>query len=293
MRRVKPTLAYLMHMTHYDPHWVEHKATEKPFDPSVAQAVIEALRGYGFNALVVSVGDGVVFRSHPELRKHYSEPMKILVALAKQARAAGMEFIPKFNFSMSAINCHNDWIRAPKQTWWDDLDHDAAYYGKAFAIIDEVVKACGGATRLHIGMDEDHNRSHAQFVATIEALRKRLKQRGLRTIMWSDAAIPYPNGQVYVEKALAALEHCSRDVVQVLWDYRGTPTRAAKRIVDNGFEWLGAPGWSDAKQISNYANLCRRLGATGLLMTRWIKCVKENRQELLDCIHRAAPHYRL
>lgn len=293
MPRRTPTIAYLMHLTHYDPHWVQHKATEQPFDSAVGAAVIEALRGHGFNALVVSIGDGVVYQSHPELRKPYSVPMAVLHALAAQARAAGLEFIPKFNFSMSAINCHNDWIRVPGQTWWDDLDHDEAYYAKAFALIDEVLAACGGASRLHIGMDEDHNRSHAQYVATIKALRQRLKQRGLRTIMWSDAAIPYPNGQVYVEKALAAIAHCPKDVVQVLWDYRGTPARAAKRIVDAGFELWGAPGWSDAKQVEGYVRLCRRLGATGLLMTRWIKCVEENRQELLDCIHRAGPHYRL
>lgn len=293
MRNTGATIAYLMHLTHYDPHWVAHKDSEKPFDPAVAQAVIEALRGYGFNALVVSIGDGVVYRSHPELRKHYSVPMTVLAALAAQAREAGMEFIPKFNFSMSAINCHNDWIRIPGSTWYDDLDHDEAYYAKAFAIIDEVLAACGGATRLHIGMDEDHNRSYSQYVATIEALRKGLRKRRLRTLMWSDAAIAYPNGQIFVEKAEAALEHCSKDIVQILWEYGGIPKRAAKRVVENGFELWGAPGWSDAKQVAGYAKLCRGLGATGLLMTRWMKCVEENRQELLDCIHRAAPHYRL
>jgi len=293
MPRTAPTIAYLMHLTHYDPHWVAHKATEKPFDPAVAQAVIEALRGYGFNALVVSVGDGVVYRSHPELRKSYSVPMQVLTDLAAQARAAGLEFIPKFNCSMSAINCHNDWIRAPGQSWYDDLDHDEAYYAKTFELIDEVLAACGGAKRLHIGMDEDHNRSYSQYVATIAALRKRLKQRGLRTLMWSDAAISYPNGQIFVEKAQAALAHCAKDVVQVLWAYGDIPTKAAKQVVDSGHELWGAPGWSDAKQAAGYVALCRRLGATGLLMTRWMKCVAENRQELLDCIHRTGPHYRL
>ena len=63
---------YLIHITHYDPAWCRRKARERPFDLPTALAVVEALAEEGFTHLVIDLKDGVAWRSHPELRKHYT-----------------------------------------------------------------------------------------------------------------------------------------------------------------------------------------------------------------------------
>ena len=101
----------LIHVTHYDPVWCERKETEKPFDAQVATAVVEAAAEGDLNLLVVDCADGVRYGSHPELERHYTVPMETLRGVLDAARGAGLELVPKLNFSQSHHHRHNDWLR--------------------------------------------------------------------------------------------------------------------------------------------------------------------------------------
>jgi hypothetical protein len=281
---------YLLHLTHYDPVWMRKKSTEKPFDPDVAGEVVETLKDCGFNMLLIGVSDGITYRSHPELKRRYSRPMKALVDLAAHARSLGMEIVPKLNFSRSEINCHNHWMRSPKEEWYHNFD-DAPYFKRAFDCIDEVIEACRPKKFFHVGMDEDHDRSYTQYVNAILSLRAGLRKRRLRTVCWSDSAIEYASGQIHVEKCQTAERELPKDVVRLLWHYRSVPAGVMKTIRKHGYELWGAPGASELAKTVAFRDGVLACGGTGLVMTNWIPCRKENRQALLDRIRSFAPAY--
>lgn len=291
MKRFSKNVGYLLHITHYDPKWMEKKAQEEPFDLELGYEIIKALKTEGFNTLIIDIADGVIYKSHPELKKHYSVPMDILTKLAQKAHCTGLEVIPKLNFSKSEINVHDNWGRKPGTVWHEDFDDFKAYYKKAFECIDETMAACYPCEKFHIGMDEDHTRSHGQYCEAINILHSGLRERGLRTVIWNDMAISCSYGQVFVEKSLAALERIPKDVIHVLWSYSGFPSEAVCKIIDSGFELWGAPG-RDLPQAEKYLRFLREQNASGALMTTWTKCVAENQKLLLADIQKMGLVYR-
>lgn len=290
MPKTVPVRGYLIHITHYDPVWAKRKDAEKPFDIHLGLELVQTLVEEGFNLLVIDCADGVKYRSHPEYAKDYSVPMSTLEELARHARDAGMDVVPKLNFSRSEINQHNHWMRAPGSAWHEAFD-DEAYWEKAFEVIDEVIAACQPRRYFHIGMDEDHQRSHAQYGAAIKTLRAGLKKRKLRTLIWNDSGITFASGLHHAEKSAAAERMIPKDIVHILWGYHSVPEAAVIRRITDRFELWGAPGWRDAEQARTFRDAVLRAGGKGLLMTNWTACCKENRKGLLTAIRAMGPIY--
>ena len=281
---------YLLHLTHYDPGWCPRKAEEQAFDLEVALDIVGALADEGFNLLAIDVADAVEYRSHPELKRHYTVPMEHLETLAAAAREGGLEVVPKLNFSRSYWHKHNDWMLGPDEDWRQHFDDDA-YWEKAFGLIDELIGACHPERFFHIGMDEDHDRSHPQYTQAIERLHAGLADRGLRAAMWNDSACLPACAQVHFEKALAAEDEIPRDVVQVLWDYETTRDDHIQRICERGFELWGAPGGNPTRAAA-IRDAVLRHGGQGLFMTSWARCDRSTSTRLLESIHRMGPIYR-
>ena len=61
----------------------------------------------GVNMIVIDVGEGVVYPSHPELAIEGSWSPDRLRAEVRRLRAMGVEAVPKLNFSTS----HNGWLK--------------------------------------------------------------------------------------------------------------------------------------------------------------------------------------
>ncbi len=202
-KRQVPHLGFLLHITHYDPVWVRRKPREKPFDLELALEIVDLLAAQRFTHLVVDCADGVAYRTHPELKRRYTAPMAHLAKLVGRAHDVGLDVIPKLNFAQSDFHCHNHWMLPPGQKWSRHFD-DQAYWRTAFELIDELIDVCRPARYFHIGMDEDHLRSYAQYVEAIKTLRHGLRQRKLRAMMWNDSAINYGPGFIHRDKALAA-----------------------------------------------------------------------------------------
>jgi hypothetical protein len=291
-KRPVPIRGYLLHITHYDPRWYKAKKRERPFDPASGRRVIDALAAEGFNLLVVDIADGVVYASHPELRKPYSLPMSALRDLARHARDKGLGVVPKLNFSKSCgVHHHDEWNLPPGSDWARNFDGER-YWARAFELVDEVVDACGPVRFFHIGMDEDHDRSYDQYVKAIKTLRAGLRERKLRTVMWNDSAINYKVGQIHREKAVYAQNRIPRDVIQVLWNYHRVPLKELKAIRERNLELWGAPGSQDTAMACRFRNAVRRLGGRGLLMTRWIPCTERTCKELVASIQTMGPVFR-
>ena len=280
--RAVPIRGYLIHITHYDPSWVKRKAREKPFDLGVGLEVVEAMADAGLNLLVVDCADGVTYKSHPELKRSYSVPMAHVRRLAAQARKHDIEVVPKLNFAQSALHQHNHWFR-PYHRLFDSEE----YWRRAFRLADELIQACEPPRFFHIGMDEDHDRSHAQYAAAICTLRDGLRERSLRAVMWKDQQ-SYAAADVHAEKSRAAEARIPRDVVQVVWHYHTVLTDVVRRLRRKGFDVWGAPG-RDPDQVRGWRDAILRYGGTGLLLTRWVPCRPGNRAELLRQIRMLGP----
>jgi len=218
--------------------------------------------------------------------------MRDLKRLVDHAAKAGLEIVPKLNFSKSERNKHDNWIRKPDARWNEDFE-TPAYWKKAFEIIDEVNEICRPKRFFHVGMDEDHDRSYTQYVEAIRILREGLNQRRLRTIMWNDAAcsINYAPALVYTEKVMHALDLISKDIIQVLWNYGCVPEEQIGAIIGKGFELWGAPG-KDPAQARSFRDALVKAQGKGLLMTTWASCRPANRAILLDRIHALGAIYR-
>lgn len=274
----------LIHVTHYDPAWCSRKEAEKPFDPEVAREVVAAAAEGGLNLLVVDCADGVRYRSRPEIERHYTVPMEALRGVLDAARAAGLELVPKLNFSQSHFHRHNDWFRPH-----NELRDSDEYWRLAFELIDELVEEFRPPRFFHVGMDEDHDRSHAQYTRAVERLRDGLAERGLRPVIWNDTAhFGSAYCDVFAEKCLAVEGRIPKDVVEVLWRYDGTSTEALGRLVDEGFTVWGAPGATE-EQVRAWRKDVLDLGADGLLLTRWIPVTADTRDELVGLARRLGP----
>ncbi len=278
-----PVRGLLLHITHYDPQWNPNKEREAPFDLDVGLEALDAMAAAGLNLLLLDVKDGVRYRSHPELARHYSRDISILGALRERAAARGLEVAVKLNFSQSALHRHNDWFRPH-----NDLFDSPEYWRLAFEVIDELIAALRPARFFHIGMDEDHSRSYRQYVAAIRTLHDGLAARGLRTVIWNDSACHWPAAEIHRDKSLEAERAAPKDVVQVLWDYGDWDAAALARIRGAGFDLWGAPG-GKPENVTAMRNRLRQVGGSGILLTRWRPCVAAQRQELLDFIAACGP----
>ncbi|MHC4719068.1 MAG: twin-arginine translocation signal domain-containing protein [Planctomycetota bacterium] len=281
----------LIHVTHYDPNWNTRKDSEEPFSIEAGLEVVETMAEHNFNTLIVDIEDGVEYKSHPELKRHYSVAMKELELLAKSARAKEIDFVPKCNFSKSGRNHHDMWMRPHWDgiNWIKNMDE---YWEVAGDVIDELVCVCKPQKYFHIGMDEDHYRAVSQYVEAIKILHGKIARHNLRCVMWNDTCYENRNvvAQVYADKCRAAEPRLPRDIVQLLWDYDLVHKGIVKRLTDMGFEVWVAPG-RDKKQIAQWKETLLAEGGSGLVMTNWIKCSKTNKDKLINMIDKLAAAY--
>ncbi|MEZ4254479.1 MAG: hypothetical protein R3A78_02010 [Polyangiales bacterium] len=153
--------------------------------------------------------------------------------------------------------------------------------------MDELRAELGDVRFFHIGMDEDSRRSPAAYVEAVRTLSDGLRARGLRPVMWNDAA------QI-AEKAVrwrAVQEDIPRDVIQVLWDYHDAQFEAVAHLRRRGFDVWGAPGTDHLAQVVEWRRELAALGGTGLVLTQWLPCTAPNRDVLLDAVRRVGALY--
>ena len=236
----------------------------------------------GLNTLVIDCADGVKYKSHPELKRPYSIPMRSLRRIASAAARGGIEVVPKLNFARSHYHQHNQWLRPHTKLF--DTDE---YWALAFEVIDELIAELRPKRFFHVGMDEDHNRSYTQYAAAVNVLRDGLTKRRLRAVMWKDC-VESPAFQCHAEKARASERTVPRDVVQVPWNYAEVQADVVRRLVRKGFDVWGAPGGS-AEHVRAWRDALLRLGGTGILLTRWAPCRPGNRTRLLGLVRDLGP----
>ncbi|MFA5858709.1 MAG: Tat pathway signal protein [Elusimicrobiota bacterium] len=123
-------------------------------DDSLWNDVTSELSKTGMNMLIIDLGDGIKYESHPEIAVENAWPVEKLKTELIRLRKLGLEPIPKLNFS----TCHDAWLGKYSRMVSTDI-----YYGVCKDLIDEVVSIFGNPRFFHLGMDEEtaaHQKYH-------------------------------------------------------------------------------------------------------------------------------------
>lgn len=127
-------------------------------DRAVWRDVVDFLPSCGFNAVIIDVGEGMQYETHPELAIPGAWSKEELRAEVKRIRTMGLEPIPKLNFS----SCHDAWLGE-----YSRMKGTAKYYEVIKELIDEVCEVFAPVRYFHVGMDEEDVPNHKKAMTII------------------------------------------------------------------------------------------------------------------------------
>jgi len=189
--------AYLIHLSYnmwgdcdpVEPRPVDYKCQPYlRYDENLGRTVFRRMADVGMNMVVLDLGDGVRYESHPEIAVENAwSPKKLREELA-WLRGIGLEPVPKLNFS------------AMHDIWMGDYSHMVSsriYYEVVRDLIAEVMDLFDKPRFFHLGMDEEtafHQRNQEYVVVRQHDLWWRdfqfyvdeVEKGGARAWIWSD-----------------------------------------------------------------------------------------------------------
>ncbi len=128
-------------------------------DEKIWKQITDFLPSQGINTLVIDVGEGMVYESHPELAVKGSWSKDKLKKELDRLRGMGITPIPKLNFS----KCHDHWLGD-----YHYMTTIPEYYQVCEDTIREVVEVFGTPELIHLGMDDELVELQSTFKAEIQ-----------------------------------------------------------------------------------------------------------------------------
>ncbi len=163
-------------------------------ETSVWNKLLKKMVEAGINMVVIDLGEGVKYQSHPELAVRNSWTTTRLRKELKSMRAMGLEPIPKLNFSTT----HDNWLGKYSRCVSTDI-----YYGVCRDLIEEVIKVFDKPRFFHLGMDEETDphpelcyvvvRQHELWWHDFYFFVNEVEKRGVRPWIWSDYLWHHPD----------------------------------------------------------------------------------------------------
>ena len=193
------------------------------FDKAVWDEVTGLLADAGCNMLIIDVGEGMRYESHPELAVTGSWSKDELRSEIKRLRDLGITAVPKLNFS----SIHDDWLGI-----YGRMISTPQYYQVVSDVIAEVAEVFGNSGYFHIGMDEERYWEKYVFEYQVQRglelwwhdlrfIMDEVKKAGCTTMMWADT--------FWQSKELSA-EFIPKDVVLCNWYYKTFPVTSVEQI---------------------------------------------------------------
>ena len=249
------------------------------FDEAVWRRLTDRMVQKGFNAVVIDLGEGCAYPSHPELAVKGTWSVEKMRKELARLRSIGIEPIPKLNFS----TCHDTWLKE-----YGRMVSTSEYYRVCADVIRDVCEIFDKPRLIHLGYDEENfgnQRKYAHavvrqgelwwhdfnfFVQTVEKL-------GMRPWIWSDYIWGHRD---------EFLKRMPKSVMQSNWYYRQWFDLATipkeRRVHLESFLTLEKAGfdqipcgsnWACDENIAGLVRFCRKNIAperlTGFLMTTW------------------------
>ncbi len=187
--------ANLLHLSYN--MWEDRIASETPirgdrpflrFDEKLWNDLLEKMVEVGMNMVVIDLGDGVNYESHPEIAVENAWSRDKLRQELDKIRGMGLEPIPKLNFSAA----HDSWLGI-----YHRCVSTPKYYEVCANLVTEAIELFDGPRFFHLGYDEETawHQMHYQYVVIrqydlwwhdfnffVEAVEK----HNVRPWIWSD-----------------------------------------------------------------------------------------------------------
>lgn len=190
------------------------------------QEVCPGLIAGGINTLVIDLGEGVVYPSHPELAVNGSWSAEKLKAEVRRLKALGLEVFPKLNFSSS----HDAWLKH-----YQRMLSTPQYYQVCKDVIRDAIEIFDHPRFVHLGLDEET--AAFQTFDTFACARQgdlwwhdvlmligEVEKSGARAWVWSDYIRRHPLDEF--------VKRMPKSVVQNPWTYTYTHFQEAQGSID-------------------------------------------------------------
>jgi len=249
-------------------------------EDSLWNDIIAKMPTVGVNTVLIDLGDGVAYKSHPEISVENAWPIAKLRDQLAKMRELGLEPIPKLNFS----TCHDMWMGQ-----YARKVSTPEYYTFVKDIIAEVIEIFGGPRLFHLGMDEETlvQQRHFEYVVIrqhdlwwrdFQFLLDQLAAKKVRPWIWSD--------NVWVRPDEFA-QRMPKQVLQSNWYYgrdfdNRTEVKAYQELETLGFEQVPTfSNWEDAENVYSTVRFCKKHVAAerlkGFLHAPWRPTLEEVR----------------
>lgn len=223
----------------YDAPLFEKLCTED----DVWKKVVDYLPSQGINTLVIDIGEGLQYESHPEISIEGAWSKDKLKAELDRIRSLGMTPIPKLNFSKG----HDAWLGE-----YHYMVSNPTYYKVCEDLIKEVAEVFDYPEYFHLGMDEET--TAAQWHQKIAVIRNKdlwwhdinfyfgiCDKVGARPWVWAD---PYWNNpEEYVSRM-------SKSTLQSNWYYGWIKSRMQNPVAIKTYDALDKAGFEQVPTSS-------------------------------------------
>ncbi len=296
--------AYLIHLSYN--MWLDREAPEltwgsyltaEPylrFDESLWNDLLPQMVDAGINMLVIDLGDGVKYESHPEIAVENAWSVAKLREELAKVRAMGIEPIPKLNFSAT----HDAWLGP-----YSRMVSTPAYYEVCKDLIQECIALFDNPPLFHIGMDEETAAHQAHqlyavmrqydlwwhdFMFFVEHVQK----GGARAWIWSDYVWEHPE---------AFFERMPKSVLQSNWYYGGefgpdiNYVKAYLDLEERAYDQMPTgSNWSTPDNFEGTVRFCGQHIASqrllGFFQTVWrptLEAVRDRHEQAIEQVKRA------
>ena len=280
--------------------WLEYVGAESylRFDQSLWDDLLRQMASAGMNMIVIDLGDGVQYDSHPEIAVQGAWSVHKLKQELAKARALGLEVIPKLNFSTS----HDTWLGPYARMVSTDT-----YYQVCRDLIGEVINLFDHPRFFHLGMDEEtaQHQEHYSYVVVrqydlwwhdLYFLLDQVESSGVRPWVWSD---------YYWHHPVTFLQKMPKSVLQSNWYYDAgfeDSINYVKSYFDldaNGYDQVPTgSNWSTNSNFESTVQYCRAhispVRLKGFLQTVWkptLEACRERHVTAIEQVQRAIKAY--
>ncbi len=282
----KPMKAALLHFG--TNMWKENDGDPLHMDYEVWKATTDKMAELGFNAILIDVGEAVIYDNYPELAIEGSWTKAEFKKELDRLRSIGLTPYPKLNFSTG----HDAWLKE-----YSYMISTPKYYEVCKGTIEEVIDLFDTPEFMHLGMDEECEILQKNYHVSIARTHKKrledmnfvfdvVRSKGVRPWIWIDTrTIPELGGPENFCKNIG------KDVLLSNWHYdeatleqieTGTlsPWVTFFNSLDEwGYEQIPTTSiWGyhlNSKDIMRYCeNYLKNDTISGYMIAPWLHCVK-------------------
>jgi hypothetical protein len=230
-------------------HWSPYAnaTTYLRFEEDYWKELTVQLKDAGCTSIILDVGDGICFESHPEIASEGAWSKQKFADELARLRGMGFEVIPKLNFSAG----HDLWLGE-----YERMLSTSIYYKVTADLITETAELFDHPRFFHLGMDEETARNQVDYNYMVVRqgelwwhdfykLVKATEAAGCRPWIWSDYAWDYEE---------EFFKNMPKEVLQSNWYYDVVPAeKAEQEHMLALFDKLEAAGFDQVPTGSNWA----------------------------------------